>query len=278
MGFRGGRIRGHVEDVPLDPTPRRLGLVPLALLGAALARRGPMVVVSLVVSAVTAIGLAILAFGFARRGASAPVHDVPLLASSALAWGGGFLHAFSASASALRRDRTDGIRDLFVTRTTSIRGYLFGRIAGLALLLAVVLGGGTLLVGGVAILAETNGPAVLRTMRATLASVVFVVAFSAVMAPIALAALGARTRVSGYVFLLLAVFLPELFVLWTKSSWPASVVELLAPPSALDALRASLAPGAVDPFRMVRALVALAVFAAIAVFFVRRDVLLLERE
>ncbi len=258
--------------------PRRLGLVPLALLGASLARRGVMVTIAIVISVLTGVVLAVLAFAFARRGSDAPIHDVPLLASSAIAWGGGFLHAFSASASALRRDRSEGIRHLFVARTTSLRGYLFARIGGLVAILAVIVGGSTLLTGAVAILAHAETQTLARTIQATFAAFVFSLAFACVIAPIALAALGARSRMSGYVFLLLSVFLPEVLVLTMKGSWPSEVTELLAPPSALGALRAALSPGTVDMFRFGRALLALVVFAVTGIFFVRRDVILLERE
>ncbi len=236
-----------------------------------------MPVVSLTISALTILVLAVVALSFVARGAQAPVHDVPLLASSLIAWGGGFLHAFSASASALRRDRTEGVRHLFVSRTTSLRGYILARVGGLAALLSIVVGGGTLLIGTVAILAATRGHTVLKTAHATFAAVLFSVAFAVVVAPIAFAALGARSRVSGYFFLLMILVLPETLTWALSSGVPSEVLELCAIPSALAALRSSLSPGSVDLFRCVRALIALGVFVAIGLFFVRRDVVLLER-
>ena len=145
----------------------RVGLAALLGLGAALARRGALAVLSLAVSGLTAVVLAVVAVAFARRGGDAPVDSLPLLTSSAIAWGGGFLLAVSAAAGALRRDRGDGIRDLFVTRTTSLRGYVVARVGGLAAVLAATVGGGTLLVSGVAILAATRTATVLRTTHAT---------------------------------------------------------------------------------------------------------------
>ncbi len=176
---------------------RGRGLIAPIALGATLARRGPMPAVSIAISAVTTMAFVALAVSFARRGAEAPVHAVPLIASSALAWGGGFLHAFSASLNALRRDRVEGIALLFRSRSALAQGrgaraYVFARVAGLAALLALVLGGGTLLTGLGAILASPGAGALGRTVQSTIAALVFVVAFAAVIAPIAMAVLGAR--------------------------------------------------------------------------------------
>lgn len=245
-------------------------------LGASLARRGPAVIVALLVSALTAVAAAVLGFVLARRGSTAPADAVPILASSALAWGGGFLHAFSASAGALRRDRTDGIRQLFVARTTSLDGYLFGRTAGLALVLAIVVGGGTLLAGLGALVGASGGAG--RTLQTTIASVVFALLFAVVLAPVSLAALGARTRTAGWAMIVVVLFVPELVTLSMRDVFPAEVTELLAIPSALGAVRSALAPDSFDLLRGLRALLALGAFTAIATFFLRRDALLLAHE
>lgn len=255
--------------------PRR---APAIALGILLARRGPLAVVSMLVSVVTAAGLALLALAFARRGADAPVQGVPLLASSAIVWGGAFLQAVAVSAGALRRDRSEGIRHLLVTRTTSLRGYLLARVGGLATVLAVVAGGGTLLVSAVALLGATQTQALGPTLKAALGALLYSVAFAVVIAPVAFAALGARARVSGYFFLLLVLVVPEMLAGSLGARLPSEVTELCAIPSALAALRASIAPGALDPLRLVRSTVALAVFTAAATLLVRRDLLLLERE
>ncbi len=250
---------------------------PLIALGLNLARRGIMPMLALGVSFLTVLTVVLVAIMLAGKSATAPVHDVPLVASSALAWGGGILHAFGTSAHALRNDRRDGIRDLLVARTTSLRGYLVARVGGLAAMLALVVGGGTLLCGIVATLAATRVGAVPKTLQATLASVVFAIAFAAVIAPVAFAALGARTRMGGYLFLLAVLVFPEILASMLSSVFPESVTEVLAIPSALSALRSSLAPGGLDPVRTLRALVALAAFAGLAVFLVRRDVIVLEQ-
>src|SRR6478736_3750427 len=88
---------------------RRIGLPALLGLGASLARRGPMAAISIGICALTIVVGGVMAVSFAVRGEGAPAHDVPLVASSALAWGGGFLLAFSSAASALRRDRVEGV-------------------------------------------------------------------------------------------------------------------------------------------------------------------------
>lgn len=97
------------------------------------------------------------------------------------------------------------------------------------------------------------------------------------MSPIAMALLGARTRLLGYLGLWLVLLVPEVLTSAMSSStdaFPSEVTELCALPSALAALRASLAPDTTDLFRFLRALLALAVFATVAQFFVRREAIL----
>ena len=247
--------------------------VPLLLLGMSLARRGVLPVASIVICVLTAITMAVVAVMIAVKGPQSPAHDVPLVASSALAWGGGFLLAFSAAAHALRRDRADGIRGLFVARTTTLRGYLLGRVGGLAVLIALVVAGGTLLCGLAAMGGAAAAAAVPRILQSTLAGMVFAVAFAAVVSPVAFAALGARSRLGGYLFLLCIVSAPELLVMAAGSTLPESVSDVLSIPSALAALRSSLAPGTFDLARTARAVVALTLVVAFAMFLVRRDAL-----
>jgi hypothetical protein len=63
-----------------------------------------------------------------------------------------------------------------------------------------------------------------------------------------------------------------------ENTAPSEVLEVCAIPSALAALRASIAPGTVDAMRFLRAVVALGAFAGVALMWVRRDVIRLERE
>jgi hypothetical protein len=257
---------------------RRAGMASLLLLGATLARRGPLALVSMAVAVLTVLVLCALAFAFARRGGDAPVQSVPILASSALAWGGGFLHAVSVSAGALRRDRVEGVRHLFVSRTTSVHGYLLARVGGLAAVLAVVVGGGTLLVSLAALVGAMRVHAVARTLQSTFGAVVYALAFAAVIAPVAFAALGSRTRLSGYFALLLVLVVPEILSNALTGPLPSEVTELCAIPSALAALRSSISPGSVDPFRFLRAVVAVTIFAGVATFLVRRRLLVESEE
>ena len=253
----------------------------MLVLGMSLARRGALPVVSIAICASTALALAIVAGLLAGRGPKSAAHDVPILASSALAWGGGFLLAFAAAAHALRRDRTDGIRELFVARTASrggLRGYLFARVGGLAALIALCVGGGTLLCGLVGMVGAARVSGVASMLQSTIAGIAFSLAFAAVVAPVAFAALGARSRLGGYLFLLAVVIIPELIIAMMGASLPASVADVLSIPSALGALRTSLAPGTVDLWRTMRALVALSFVVAFAMFLVRRDAVLIESQ
>jgi hypothetical protein len=242
-----------------------------------LARRGILPVASIVICITTAMALALITGVLASRGPQSPAHDVPLLASGALAWGGGFLLAFASAAHALRRDRTDGIRDLLVSRTTTLRGYLLARVGGLAALIALCVAGGTLLCGLVGVAAAARGAAVPRMLHATGAGMAYSIAFSAVVAPVAFAALGARSRIGGYVFLLCVVTIPELIIGMMGGALPESVADVLSIPSALAALRTSLAPGTVDFARFARAVVALTGVIALATYLVRRDAILVEQ-
>lgn len=252
------------------PATRRTPVLPLLSLGAALARRGVLAAISIAVGVFTALVACVVAIALARRGPEAPVHAVPIVASSALAWGAGFLLAFGSSAHALRRDLTEGVQHLLVSRTTSLTGYVLARVGGLAAVLAAIVAGGTLVTGLVAVAAATRTAGVPRTLQATLAALVFALAFSLVLAPLAFAALGARSRVGGYFFMLGVVVLPELVAGMLGGILPASVTEVIAIPSALDALRSSLAPGGLDLLRALRALVALVLWTMLAAALVRR--------
>lgn len=254
-----------------------LGLLPLLALGMSLARRGVLPVASIGICVSTTFALSLITGVLASRGPDSPAHDVPLLASSALAWGGGFLLAFAASAHALRRDRAEGIRALFVARTTSLRGYLLGRVGGLAALIALCVAGGTLVCGLVGAAGATRAASVPRMLQATGAGVVFAIAFSAVVAPIAFAAVGARSRIGGYLFLIAIISLPEAVVGLLGSSLPEAIADVASIPSALGALRTALAPGTVDLWRAMRAIVALTFVVGFAMFIVRRDAIAVDR-
>lgn len=250
---------------------------PLLSLGASLARRGILARIAIALGIFTVLFACAAAVALGRRGGDAPLHTVPIVTSSALAWGAGFLLAFSSAAHALRRDRAEGVQHLLVARTTSLRAYVIARIGGLAAVLAVVVVGGTLLTGLVAIAAATRTTGVPRTLQATGAALAFSLAFSLVVAPLAFAALGARSRVGGYFFLLFVIVLPEIIAGVLSGMLPESLTEVIAIPSALAALRSALSPGTFDILRTLRALVAIALWFFFASAFVRRTAGMLDR-
>ncbi|MCL2723780.1 MAG: hypothetical protein FWD69_05025 [Polyangiaceae bacterium] len=262
-------------DQVLRPGRRGARFVALLALGVRLSRRGFVAVLALVLAFFTVASMSVFAFVLAARSRSAPVYDLPILASSALAWGGGFLLAFAVATRVLRKDRDSGVRDLLTARSASLRGYLVARIGGLAALLAIVAGGGTLVCGLFAILAR--GAVATRTMQTTLAAIAYAIAFAGVMAPVAFAALGARSRIGGYMFLVTVVLLPEVLVLAFASILSEDIAEVAAIPAALSTLRAALLPGHIDISRALRALVALATYGAFATALVRRDAILVTR-
>lgn len=274
MVFSMAMARGATLESTASTRPVRAWA--LLVLGMSLARRGVLPVASIAICLSTTLALSLVTGVLASRGPDSPAHDVPLLASSALAWGGGFLLAFAASAHALRRDRSEGIRTLFVARTMSLRGYLVARVGGLAALIALCVAGGTLVCGLVGAAGAARVAALPRMLHATGAGVVFSLAFSAVVAPIAFAALGARSRLGGYLFLIAVVTLPEVVVALMGSSLPEAVADVLSIPSALAALRTALAPGSVDLWRAMRAIVALSFVVAFAMLLVRRDAILVD--
>jgi hypothetical protein len=245
--------------------------------GAWLARRGWMARIAMGIAFATGLAFAIIGASLAGTDGG-PVHDVPIVASGAVAWGGGFLLAVAASLRALSRDRDEGISDLVIARSASHRSYVLARVLGLAIMLVFVVVGATLVPCAAAIAGSTHAPVLFRTLHASLAAVVFGLAFSIVLTPIAIATLGSASRVSGYLTLAAVLFVPELVVHAAHGRWPDEIAELLSAPSALAALRASLSPGTTEPFRFLRALVALSVFAAIGLMLVERAVRVVERE
>src|SRR5580692_7525046 len=174
----------------------------LLALGGALAVDGPLAKVSLGVGALIVLGGVVAVASVARGDHPERLASVPIVASSALAWGAGTLLAFATSAHAFRRDQQRGIRALVAARAGSDGEYLWARVSGLARVLAIVTTGGTLVLGLAAALAAGRGALALRTLGATGAGAAFSIAFAATLAPVGLATLGARSRVGGYFALL----------------------------------------------------------------------------
>jgi hypothetical protein len=191
--------------------------------------------------------------------------QVPALAASAIAWSGGVMVAFGASLGAVRRDREEGIASLVCARGGSIGAYVAGRVGGLVVVLAASLGGAVLVAGAAATsFARPAGP----TLVATLAAVAYAFAFAVTIGPVAMAALGARTRVGGYLTLLAVLALPELLAPWTGTLLPRGWHELTSIPAALAAVRAGVASPSAMAAPMARALAGLAAVVALSLVVV----------
>ena len=222
------------------------------------------------VAVLVALGVAV-AMAIAARAAHSggDVARLPLAAASILAWGGGVLVAFTASSQALVRDEREGIRALVASRGATGVAYAFGRATGLAAVLAALTCGGVLLSGGV--LAATVRSDVAVIARGTLAAAVGAVAFSVTMAPLSLAALGARSRAGGYLVLVGVVAGPELVARLFARALPDEWGELLPVPAVVSAVADAIAPGTFDPMRGLRAAFVLALIAAASMAAVRRQ-------
>jgi hypothetical protein len=219
-----------------------------------------------------------LALALVRHGSAATLVQLPAATSSALAWGAGVPVAFAASIHAFRDDRARGIRSLLHARGARVGEYAYGRMLGLALLLFAVVGGGTLVCGGAGMLLASTVGASGRAAESLLSSLVFALAFAVVMSPMALAAIGGRSRAGGYVGLLVLLVLPEVLEPWTSSLVPAEWSGLLSVPSALTALRSSLTSHTIDGARFARAACVVAAFAALCFVLARAEIARLDAE
>jgi hypothetical protein len=228
------------EPASKPAPPRRFaGAVSL---GFSLANTGFLARASLVIAVLTTLGAVAFALAMSHEEAP-PFASLPGVTASALAWGAGFLFAVAASARAFDRDEKDGIRFLVRTRGLSLGTYTIGRVFGLAITLALIVGIGSAVTGGVcAALAHGSRLAV---GKATLASVVYALAFGILVAPLAAATLGARARGTGYLILIALLIVPELMQ-DSLDSLPERWRGLFGIPSAMASLRDSLSPSHVD--------------------------------
>jgi hypothetical protein len=243
----------------------------LLALGRALARTGAMAKIAFGVGALTVLGTVAVAFTVARSHDAAALEQIPAAASTMLAWGAGVLLAFGASSQALRRDRAEGIRDLYRARGGSDVAYLWARVGGLAIELAWLMAAGTIVSGAVAALLGQSGAASGRTLASTAAAVVFSLVFAAVLAPVAMATLGTRRRLGGYLALVAVLGVPELLAGWTARILPAGWEELGSIPGAALAVRTALEPSRMDPGLALRAAAVLALVIAIALLALRLE-------
>lgn len=230
--------------------------------GMSLARARIGVKLGLVFVGTVTLGMAVLAAMMAARGRETSIAVVNASAE-ALAWFPGMLVVFTAALRALRADVDEGAYALAASRGATPRQLAIARVLSLAALASAACAIGTAIVALAAASAARSLPLTLTALHAGAAGVVFAGAFGLVLAPVALATLGARSRGGGYGLLVLVVVVPELVRL-TVRSWPREWTELLSIPSALDTLRRALSPGHVDAARALGALLVLCVVALLA--------------
>ena len=237
-----------------------------------------MVKLALVVMGATVLGAFGAAVALSVRGAAGALVELAAATSSTLAWGAGILVAVPASLHAFRDDRRSGVRALLVARGASAAVYARGRVIGLAIVLFAVVGGGTLVSGGAAVLLASRAGVAAHALEGLVAALVYAAAFAIVVAPMALAALGARSTGRGYARFIVLLVVPELLKPWTSDLVPAGWGELLSVPSALAGLRGALLPQAFDVARGARAGFVLAAFAALCFAFVLAEIAGIDAE
>ena len=202
-------------------------------LGAWLASSGGLARTGLVATGLLGLGATIAALvSSSTRGAF-----LPELAPLAICWGGGVMLAFGASLRALPLDRDQGVLALVRARGASAADYVRSRVLGLVVVLAMAVGGCTAVACLAAIAAAHGGASVVRS---SLGAVVYALLFAATLGPVAMAALGARTRAGGYLSLLAVLVVPELLAGFTARLLPRGWHELTSIPEALAAVRAAV--------------------------------------
>lgn len=228
-----------------------------------------MAIVAIVIAAITVLVCLVLAA--ATRSSGQALERLPMATAWLLAWGAGILLAFSAAARALHRDRDEGIIDLLATHGHARTSYVMARVAALALVLFVMVGGGALVVGIACTLLAIGPHRVPGVLQGVLASSIYAIGFSAMVSPIAFAALGARSRAGGYLWLAAVLVVPAAFASLLSRLVPEGWGELVSVPGVLDALRSATAPPGFDPLALVRAVVVMSMVTAIALAIVRAE-------
>src|SRR5262249_44778017 len=160
-------------------------------LGVWLAVRGGRATLGMVLAALCAFTSVVAAFALRGDVDAERVSALPVIASSAIAWAAGVVLAFGAAMGAFWRDREQGIVALTRARGVTAGQYLRGRVGGLAIVLALV-GGGATLVASAASLWAAGASA--REARLGAGALAYAIAFAATVAPVAMATLGGRSR------------------------------------------------------------------------------------
>lgn len=228
-----------------------------------LATRGPLAASGFVLAAIGAAAAIVASVAMARRGGSAAL--LPMLTAEGIAWCAGVTLAFGASLRAIDRDREQGVLALVRARGVSAGTYVRGRVGGLVLVLAAVVGGATFVTG---LAATSVGGASWGAVRAWAGALAYAIAFAATLGPVAMASLGTGSRAAGYLTLLSVLVLPELVAPWTSLLLPRGWHELTSIPAALDAIRAGVSAPIDSGARGARAFAALAAVVAVSVVVV----------
>ncbi|MGO8998863.1 MAG: hypothetical protein ACLQVI_36525 [Polyangiaceae bacterium] len=237
-----------------------------------------MVKIALALMGLTVLGALVTAVVLSGREAGGALVQLGAASSTALAWGAGVLLAMPASLEAFRDDRRNGIRALLRARGASTTAYAQGRVLGLALVLFVVVGGGTLVSGGAAFLLASRLGVAAHALGGLAAALVYAAAYALVVAPMSLAALGGRRRTGGFFRFAAVVLVPVFLERWTSSLVPAGWGDVLSLPAALNALRAALLTPGIDVARLARAAIVLAAFAALCFVLVLAEISALDAE
>src|SRR6202043_1971482 len=132
-------------------------------------------------------------------------------------------------------------RALARARGMSDSRYLVGRIGGLALVVALVVVGGTFLTS-VTCLALATADATGAVLRGSLAALAFALVFSVVLPAVAMAALGARPGGGGYAALLAVLVIPEILRALTAELLPCDWHRPTSIPGSLSEVRTALMP------------------------------------
>ncbi len=256
------------------PEARRRPPRTLAL-GTWLATRGVLAGVSLALAALGAGAGVIGTLLIARKGGGGAA-QIPVVASSALAWGAGVMLAVGAAVHAIRRDRDEGIFALVQMRGGSTVRYVLGRVGGLVLVLAMAVGGATLIVSLAAASAGHASPQ--QVASASAEALAYSLAFAATLGPVSMAALGATPRVGGYLVFLAVLVLPEVTAPWTSALLPDGWHELTSIPAALDAVRTGVESPLTGGAHLARAVAGLAAVVSLCLVAVGVQAARLDRE
>ena len=226
------------SEPPVKPRRFRSALA----LAARLSVAGLVPKISIAIAVATVIGAIAVAVSVSHD-PHPPLASVPGLAATFLAWGGGFTYAVAAAAHAFDRDVTSGVRDLARTRGVPGRTYVLSRVLGLALSLFLMVAIGAVVTGGVCVLlAPASRVLVLKSTAATLA---YAAAYALILAPMAIATMGTRSRPRGYILLLAILIVPEL-AQDSLEVIPEHWRSLVGVPSAMATLRDALTPAHFD--------------------------------